>query len=190
VMMRRLAAAVAAFLAFAGGATAKPQQVYTVTDYILVSCNACTADPVQVFHWGYHTVWIEDHTGWRWPVRESQQVWQQGTDVDVRYGACRANAGCVRAYEGWWTGVGWGAQTTLVLACKGCDKIVKATIQLNNAGYKTAHERRQDTCHEEAHGLGLWYHHTNLASCLYKAQSNSASIYPTAWDKRNLNRVY
>jgi hypothetical protein len=186
VTMRRLAAAVSAFLAFAGTAGAKPQQVYTVTDYIWVSCNACTSDPVQVFRWNHHIVYIEDHTGAAWPVRESQQVWQYGTDLDVRYGACRAGAGCVRAYDGWYGSTGWGSATILWLSN---DTIVAATMKFNDYGYKSRHERRQATCHEEGHALGDWYHHRFLNSCLYHTLSDSASIYPTAWDRRNLDRV-
>jgi hypothetical protein len=160
---------------------------------LLFAAPAAGAAPITsgvVLHWPYKVVYVEDHTGWRWPVREAAATWDYGTDVSVRYGACRSGAGCVRAYEGYYGLTGWGAQTSFGYISSTRTLVGWVRIRFNDSYAQDAHKRRQLACHEEAHGLGLEYHWLTFQSCLYGYASDYASMYPNSYDRYRLNQVY
>jgi hypothetical protein len=184
--MKRLLAAAVAAAALLTAATPPSAPVQTRVEYLWVSCGgACTTDPVLIWHWGYRVVYIEDHSSLVWPVHAAQYQWQWGTDVDVRYGGCRAGAGCVRVYDGYY-GATWAGKTPMTYSG---DRILSARIALNDSIRLDAHQHRQAACHELGHALGLEYHHRNYASCMHWQVSDAASMYPTWWDRHNLNLV-
>jgi hypothetical protein len=132
----------------------------------------------------YKVVYIEDHTGTGWPVREATRVWDASTDLSVRYGQCRAHAVCVRVYEGWYGRTGHAADT--ILAPSGA--LRGATIRFNNSYRQNAHNRRQAACHEQGHALGLG-HSPGEGSCMYYKETADASLYPSAQDKAMINAL-
>lgn len=149
--------------------------------------HAATYGPTR---WAYHTVYVEDHTGWAWPVWEAAGSWDYGTDVSVRYGVCRSGAGCIRVYEGYYGGTGWWGNTALVWY-PSTGVITRATVRLNDSYLyaMSAHQRRTVVCHEEGHGLGL-PHQNSTSSCLYPVAYQYTSAYPNWVDRARLNLRY
>lgn len=132
----------------------------------------------------YRVVYVEDHTGTGWPVREATRVWDASTDLSVRYGQCRAHAVCVRVYEGWYGRNGHAADT--ILAPSGA--LRGATIRFNDSYRQNAHNRRQAACHEQGHALGL-DHSPGNGSCMYYKETADAALYPSAQDKAMINAL-
>lgn len=154
-----------------------------------------------LYHFAQKIVYVEDHTGNSWPVAASVRDWDAGTDVSVRYGKCRANAGCVRVYEvsapvsrpGSWAGLTdynyarWYSSRTGPFMNGG---YVRVSVNRNVIGSTTARMRRQVTCHEIGHALGIGYHSPVYGSCMYAPNSARASVLPASADRAALNRVY
>ena len=133
-------------------------------------------------------IYVEDHTGWRWPVYEATHDWNYGTTASVRYGACRAGYGCVRVYEAYLGRNGQVGVTHFVWS--GSILVEPVKVVFNDSYFPDAHQRRQTACHELGHGLGIEFHDPYKSSCLYAYATDSASMYPGAWGRYWLNRAY
>lgn len=148
-----------------------------------------------VFHFTYSTVWVNDQTHGLWPIRDVVKSWDKGTNVSVRYGACRPNAGCVQvsseavAEPFNWAGTTWANEDLLTHEIHGTD-----TVTLNDTWGQsvTLHDRTAVACHEIGHALGLMYHwpDASTGSCIVAVFDPNQSDTPNAQDRAYLNDVY
>ena len=154
------------------------------------SIDYSTSGPRYNLHYPVGIVYVEDHTGSAWPVRAATRVWDQGTDVSVRYGKCRATAGCVRVYEGRYGMTKWVGSTSYHW------NTVKHVFQgstitrLNNSYRLTARTHQQIASHELGHALGLMYHSSSRGTCMFPRADPKASMWGNGYDKRVLNTLY
>ena len=80
----------------------------------VLGVNTSTASATIVYsgvrypiHFAAKVVYVEDHESNAWSVKTAVAAWDKGTDVSVRYGKCRAGAGCIRIYRGKFGMTGW-----------------------------------------------------------------------------------
>jgi hypothetical protein len=132
-------------------------------------------------------IYVEDHTGYRWPVHEATLDWDYGTVASVRYGACRGNYGCIKVYEGNYGRNGQAAVTSW--AWSGNYFVGPVIIRFNDAYAFSAHAYRQTACHELGHGVGITFHGPT-STCLYYAANIYASTNPGSWGRIWANRAY
>ncbi len=141
--------------------------------------SACRGKPAHVLCWPTGTVYVEDHTGARWPVRQQTANWAAGLKLHVRYGACRAGAGCIRVRE---RNVGAsgseGGKTNVNYDRDSGDVVGDAQVTLNTWLFVPASrggagggppEAKQVTCHELGHAFGQLDHDdpgASLSGCL------------------------
>jgi len=136
-IMRLLAALLVAMIAVALGAT--PAQAHTAT-----------AVPI---------VWVEDHTGWAWPVTAAEPWVDYYTRSEMRYGACRSGYRCVRVYErtirSYWSAVTY-------INSNG------ATIYVNPQRNWYPYSWRLNILrHELVHAMGYHYHWPYCTDLMY-----------------------
>lgn len=146
-----------------------------------------------VYSWDRVTVYVEDHTGSRWPVTTAVREWDAGTTVRVVYGRCVRNMPCVRVYEGAYGATGWLGKTWFpgLVKLNGAWRLRGvATVKLNDSYRRSVHDYAQAACHELGHALGIMGHDTSLSTCLHFQIDARASVHPANGDRARLNTAY
>ena len=122
-----------------------------------------------------------------WPVYKAAERWDNDNPIDYRYTtkACPADAQCVTVKQAELAAPTVGVTT---IARVGTDiKAVTVVLDTTFGRTNSSAKRRNVTCHELGHALGL-KHRTETTTCL---TSNATSKqYPDATDIKNLNDTY
>jgi hypothetical protein len=122
-----------------------------------------------------------------WPVKAAAAEWAKGNPVDFRYTTtgCPKNSQCVIIKQSELASPTVGVTS---IATVGTD-IKAVTIVLDTTFGRTnsATKRRNVTCHELGHSLGL-KHRTASSSCLVSYVTTAK--YPDSTDLKNLNTMY
>ncbi len=122
-----------------------------------------------------------------WPVRAAAERWSAGNPVDFRYttAACPANSQCVTVRQSELAAPTVGVTS---ISRVGTDiKSVSIVLDTTFGRTNTSAKRRNVTCHELGHALGL-KHRDATTTCL---TSYASSVqYPDATDIKNLNTMY
>lgn len=138
-------------------------------------------------------VYFLDHTSSSWPVSTSVSSWNQAQGIDSFYrwytqGCPAGGVHCVHVYSGAYGSTGWTGEASWGTDSTGdYDNTANVTVKLNDSYPGTASERRNTTCHELGHALGL-NHNTSTTSCLYS--SRTSVLTPNADDYSLLPRIY
>lgn len=104
--------------------------------------------------------YVEDHTGWAWPVRSSQDWVDQYTSSDIRYGACRSGYRCVRVWERTIRSE-WAAVTYI-------DSPTRVRIYVNPQRTRYPYAaRRSIVTHELGHAFGIIVHSSACTDVMY-----------------------
>ncbi len=122
-----------------------------------------------------------------WPVSAAAERWDDGNPIDFVYTtkSCPAGAQCVTVRQ-----AELAAPTVGVTATSRVGTDIKAvTITLDTTFGRTnsSARRRNVTCHELGHSLGLG-HRSSKSSCL--TSYAATQMYPDATDIKNLNTLY
>jgi len=143
-----IAAMLAMVLAFAAPAPADPAPAWEVFP-----------NPLSVA--ATRTVWVEDHTGWRWPVTAAEPWVDQYTGTVMRYGVCHVAARCIRIYERTVRSI-WAAVTR--------PNSNGATIYVNpQRNYYPYSWRLSILRHELVHAMGYYTHWPYCTDLMYYA---------------------
>ena len=122
-----------------------------------------------------------------WPVYKAAERWDNGNPVDYRYTTtgCPADSQCVIVKQAELAAPAVGVTT---IARVGTE-IKSATIVLDTTFGSTnsSARRRNVTCHELGHALGL-KHRSETTTCL--TSNVTSKRYPDATDIKNLNDMY
>jgi hypothetical protein len=118
-------------------------------------------------------VYVEDHTGWAWPVTKAEPWVDQFTGSVMIYGRCRSGYKCIRVYERTirsdWAAVTRNATTMA--------PVIYVNPQRNWYPYSW---RFHILAHELAHANGfLW--HTSYCSLMYYAMRCPDGRYAVMW---------
>ena len=150
-----------------------------------VSFNSWQGDVIYVYD---TTAKIKKSDGTQvWPVKAAAERWDDGNPVDFRYTTtgCPKNAQCVIVKQSELAAPAVGVTS---IGRVGTD-IKSVTIVLDTTFGRTngSAKRRNVTCHELGHSLGL-QHRTAKSTCLTSYVSSVK--YPDATDIKNLNTMY
>jgi len=156
-----------------------------ITAQAATSSNAWVEDVVYVYDM---TTDIDMKDGSPvWPVYKAAERWDNGNPIDYRYTtkACPADSHCVTVEQAELAAPTVGVTTT---ARVGTDiKAVTVVLDTTFGRTNSSAKRRNVTCHELGHALGLT-HRSETTTCL---TSNATSKqYPDATDIKNLNDMY
>lgn len=153
------------------------------------AANAYITYGGQVLHHKYHVVYVESHAP-SFPVQSRVnylRLMQPG--VDVRYGACRSGAGCVKVYQ-----MHRGRHTSPGMTYFGIYpdlSLVEPVVTRYDLDYPwTDHDRKQAACHEVLRGLGIGYVTSSYSTCMHASLNGGASSEPAWEDIYNLRGVY
>jgi len=145
------------------------------------------------YHHAYKVVYIDGAQAgsFAYYTKWAAAQWDKSTDVSVRYGACRAGAGCahiVAAHRGRHTDPG----LTYFGVYVGTTVLGEPLTTKFDLDYPwTMRDKYQAACHEVARDLGItWAYLYWKGSCMYGVLDRAASIYPATADRAVLNRVY
>jgi len=130
--------------------------------------NAPAAAPAVAVAGPAQAVYVEDHTGPEWPVREAAAQWRRAVKgLDLRYGKCPAKSTCIRVRE--------CTDAEAAASVKGDSMAVGRTAAKDGyadvclgTGLDDTYEGDLGmtiTCHELGHGLGLG-HNADKDSCM------------------------
>lgn len=121
-----------------------------------------------------NVIYVEDHTGWAWPVR-STTTWADYLSVSsVRYGTCRSGYRCIRVYEKTIQS-SWAAVTYI-------DYVSGYTrIYVNPQRNWYSYAKRNSIIHHEM-GHAFCLNHVDIKTNLMYPQVG-ATLYLTAWQK-------
>jgi len=150
-----------------------------------VSFNSWQKDVIYVYD---TTSKIKKSDGTRvWPVKAAAERWDNDNPVDFRYTTkgCPANSQCVIVRQ---KELAAPAVGTTLLSRVGTD-IKSVTIYLDTTFGRTnsSAKRRNVTCHELGHSLGL--KHRNAKTTCLTSYANTVK-YPDATDIKNLRTMY
>lgn len=159
------------------------------------SAAAAGSQPVSFNSWPKTVIYVYDTTAGIkkadgspvWPVRAAAERWDDGNPVDFRYTTrgCPAKSQCVivRQKELASPTVGVTSIGRIGTNIRSVTIVLDSTFGRTN----TVAKRRNVTCHELGHALGL-KHRTAKSSCLTSYVSTAA--YPDRTDIKDLNRMY
>lgn len=168
------------------------------------SCNAfgnargtlASDGTCPVVHWGRSpatvaTMYVEDHTSAKWPVRASRIEWDKSPYVGAYYTTlCSTPSHCVKATEGNFGTAypnNWLGLTTINYSLGPDHHFVSAKIQYNNSFAINATQIRHTTCMEQGHALGL-EHEVAKTSCMYNPINPGDNLTLPSGDDYNLIR--
>jgi hypothetical protein len=162
-----------------------------LSGFALPACDPAGAAPAA--HTGpaaAGVVYVEDHTGPRWPVAQATALWRRAAKgIDIRYGKCRPGGACVKVRECTEAEAqaGLGADSAAVgraVPARGYQDACLGTgpddTYLGDMGLAIA-------CHEIGHGLGLG-HNEDADSCM-QAYVDRAPAHPGRRDIAALNNA-
>lgn len=121
-----------------------------------------------------------------WPVKAAAERWSAGNPVDFRYTTtgCPKNSQCVVVKQSELAAPTVGVTS---IATVGTDiKAVTIVLDTTFGRINSAAKRRNVTCHELGHSLGL--KHRTSGSCMVSYVTTTQ--YPDATDIKNLNTMY
>ncbi|HSU36856.1 MAG TPA: matrixin family metalloprotease [Propionibacteriaceae bacterium] len=122
-----------------------------------------------------------------WPVYKAAERWDNGNPVNYRYTTkgCPAESQCVIVKQAELASPTVGVTT---IARVGTEiKAVTIVLDTTFGRTNTSAKRRNVTCHELGHALGL-KHRSETTTCLTSAATSKK--YPDATDVRYLNDMY
>lgn len=155
---------------------------------------------VDVFCWLGDAVYVEDHTGDRWPVAAYVAAWDRPLKLRVIYGPCRTGAGCAKVYDRNDGNDGDAGRTGI--GAEGSDGVRSTTTYLNDyyadavalaiGRAATARWVAEVVCHELGHVIGMRQHDdVDPASCVrttVRADGNRTRV--GAGDVAHVNARY
>lgn len=138
------------------------------------SQDAPTAAAAPAAH--AQAVYVEDHTGPKWPVKEATAQWRRTVKgLDLRYGKCPAKSTCIRVRE--------CTEAEAVASMDGDSMAVGRTTPKDGYADVCLGTGPDDTylgdlgmtitCHELGHGLGL-EHNADADSCMTEYAEDGA----------------
>lgn len=159
------------------------------------TAQAATTTKVNFNSWQKDVVYVYDKTAKLkksdgtpvWPVKAAAERWDNGNPVDFRYTTtgCPQNAQCVIVKQAELSSPTVGVTS---IARVGTDiKAVTIVLDTTFGKTNTAAKRRNVTCHELGHSLGL-QHRSSSSSCLTSYVTKTR--YPDATDIKNLKIMY
>lgn len=114
-------------------------------------------------------VYFRDHTPSAWPVRAAVAAWNRAVGIDSYWttGGCPAGGRhCVDVWSGNYGANGWTGNTTYRLNASRNLLDGSVRVRLNDYYAASAADRRNSTCHELGHALGV-AHNLSTGSCVY-----------------------
>lgn len=153
---------------------------------MLVGTPASASQTDQAFHWGRRTIYVDDHTGGRWPVIAAAARWNAGGSVRVHVGhSCPVGYPCVHVYSRYSSGP-FAGQTPIAAYYS---KLTSADITMNSRFAWWSWTRRAGfITHEMGHALGL--SHDRWASSVMYPRIGSSNSRPTSYDFGLVGRGY
>ncbi|HWH00906.1 MAG TPA: hypothetical protein VNV66_16690 [Pilimelia sp.] len=136
-------------------------------------------------------VYFRDFTPDAWPVRESVADWNRAYGVDSYWtlGSCPTGGRhCVGVHAANYGANGWNGLTVYSLDSGRYFIDGSVVINFNTYYAATAADRRNSTCHEIGHALGVG-HNLSTASCVYSPDIWSNPQYPHSSDYNLLRYV-
>lgn len=140
--------------------------------------------------WAHGTVYVENHTGSRWPVRRAAASLDNHSGLHlIVVRRCPAGAQCIKVYEvGNLPGRTVGRARTTWNTATG--ELFTATVYLERRyGVQRGYDRRLGlVCHELGHAVGL-QHTSSRSSCMFP-YADSASDHLNGAGYRQLRTRY
>jgi hypothetical protein len=154
-----------------------------------------TAASVNFNSWPKDVIYVYDQTAKVkksdgspvWPVKAAAERWDNDNPVDFRYTTtgCPKDSQCVIVKQSELAAPAVGVAS---IATVGTDiKAVTIVLDTTFGRTNTSAKRRNVTCHELGHSLGL-QHRTADSSCLVSYVTTTK--YPDSTDIKNLNTMY